>query len=90
MNSEAEQFGGSRLDSLDHEIAAPSPSPMAETASIDSLKSSTVVSSSRLSLAKCKSLLGRSNLTDSQVLELRDAMYDLANVGLETFTNRRQ
>lgn len=39
---------------------------------------------SRLSLQRCKSLLGPScHLTDAEVLKLRDSLYDLANVVLE-------
>jgi hypothetical protein len=39
----------------------------------------------RFSIRKCRSILGaRCSLTDSQILELRDALYDFANVALET------
>ena len=42
------------------------------------------ITPSRLSLQRCRSILGPAcKLTDSQVLKLRDALYDLANVALE-------
>ena len=44
----------------------------------------------RLSLQRCKSLLGPAcELTDSQVLKLRDSLYDLANVVLEGRRNEK-
>jgi hypothetical protein len=39
----------------------------------------------RFSIRKCRSILGaRCSLTDSQIIELRNALYDFANVALET------
>lgn len=47
-------------------------------------------SSDRLSVLKCRTLLGRHcGLTDPQILELRDALYDLANVAFESYKNGR-
>jgi hypothetical protein len=45
----------------------------------------------RLSLQGCKSLLGLAGeLTDAQVLKLRDSLYDLANVLLEGNRNGKR
>jgi hypothetical protein len=47
------------------------------------------VALSRLSLQRCRSMLGSGcELTDAQVLKLRDALYDLANVALAGGTDR--
>ena len=39
-----------------------------------------------LSLEKCRKLLAKdSNLSDEEVIKLRDSMYDLANISIDSF-----
>lgn len=43
-----------------------------------------------LDLARCRELLGPTNLTDEQVLELRSYMYGLAHAVVQRFEEKRQ
>ena len=40
---------------------------------------------SQLSLDRCRKLIGRAELSDAQVIELRDQMYALAKVVVDAF-----